>query len=360
MNSKYKISFCTVSMNRLYHIKQTLLKNIRDNISYGNIEFVVLDYNSKDNLFEWIKAEGKEYIERDILKIFRTTDPPIFDRSHSRNMCLKLATGDILCNVDADNFIGVGFADYINAAFQQERDIFMTGHAFMRDAIGRFCIKKEDFLSINGYNENIKSYGFEDLELYDRLVIAGKKQRSIEDIKFLNIIHHSSFERIANEKLNQGLKKIFVAYINPYESDLILLYEHTALKVGLINYAEHLKKMDTGKMVSSNRFNFLKKPLQEAFYFNKEENIMRFTNSSGMQELMYSPGFTEGLIDATNGTHFYEIADEKLRDDIILLLSELTNKQTMIKYLTRHEKVNKTGFGKGTVLAWNNHQRSVI
>src|SRR6187402_102950 len=100
---KNRISFCTVCMNRIEHLKQTLPKNIEDNIAYGNLEFLLLDYNSKDGLEEWVESEMKEYIDKGILHYYKTTEPEYFHRSHSRNMIIKKATGDIVCNIDADN-----------------------------------------------------------------------------------------------------------------------------------------------------------------------------------------------------------------------------------------------------------------
>ncbi|WP_158563357.1 hypothetical protein [Chitinophaga silvatica] len=45
-----KISFCTVCMGRLHHLRQTLLQNIADNTTYDNLEFVILDCNSEDGI----------------------------------------------------------------------------------------------------------------------------------------------------------------------------------------------------------------------------------------------------------------------------------------------------------------------
>ena len=46
----YDISYCTVSMNRAEHVKKTLTQNIQNNLN-NNVEFLLLDYNSKD---EWV------------------------------------------------------------------------------------------------------------------------------------------------------------------------------------------------------------------------------------------------------------------------------------------------------------------
>src|SRR5688572_14300277 len=97
-----RISFCTVCMNRMHHLMLTLPKNIQTNRHYGNLEFIVMDYNSADGLSAWIKNEMSEYLAQGLLVYYQYDEARFFDRSHSRNMMFKLATGDIVCNVDAD------------------------------------------------------------------------------------------------------------------------------------------------------------------------------------------------------------------------------------------------------------------
>lgn len=58
-------------MDRLFHLKKTLLKNIKNNITYPHLEFVLLDYNSQDGLEEWVVENCKEYLENGILKYHR-------------------------------------------------------------------------------------------------------------------------------------------------------------------------------------------------------------------------------------------------------------------------------------------------
>ena len=99
----YKISFCTVCMNRLYHLKQTLPRSIKDNMDYPNVEFVLLDYNSEDGLENWVNTEMSDYIDSGVLVYYKTEEPEHFHRSHSRNVMFKLASGDILINLDADH-----------------------------------------------------------------------------------------------------------------------------------------------------------------------------------------------------------------------------------------------------------------
>src|SRR5688500_16222137 len=177
----HKISFCTVCMNRLHHLKQTLLVNIKDNDDYENLEFVLLDYNSMDGLQDYIQDNLAEYIKSGRLKYYKICEPKYFHRSHSRNLVFKLANGELICNIDADNYTGKGFASFINASFCNENliclnTIGINSAANKKDVLGRICVRKEDFLAIGGYDEYIESYGFEDYDFINRLELHGIKR----------------------------------------------------------------------------------------------------------------------------------------------------------------------------------------
>ncbi len=205
---KHKISFCTTCMGRLHHLQQTLLKNIEDNITYGNVEFVVLNYNSNDGLDQWVQQNLNTYIEQDIVVYIKTSEPKYWHASHAKNITAKYASGDIICNVDSDNLIGVGYADYINDYFtaNTNNQVFLTGRTeeAEADSVGRVCTRKQDFFKVNGYNENIKGYGYEDVDLYVRLTKTGIKEEYI-DPKFLNTIPHENVDRLQNTNMSDEL-----------------------------------------------------------------------------------------------------------------------------------------------------------
>ncbi|GAG26081.1 unnamed protein product, partial [marine sediment metagenome] len=74
----HSISFCTTCMGRLYNLKETLPINFKDNESYPDLEFVILDYNSNDNLGEWMKNNMMHHIESGKVSYYRTTEPKYF------------------------------------------------------------------------------------------------------------------------------------------------------------------------------------------------------------------------------------------------------------------------------------------
>ena len=182
----YRVSFCTTCMNRLADLKLTLPENIKDNAAYPDAEFVVLDYNSKDGLGDWVKSEMMEHIESGRLVYYRTEEPVYYSMTHSRNIAFKVATGEVVNSVDADNYMKVSvskgdperdtrecFASYLNrqANEAKSRAIFVKSKRVMHGRIGFF---KQEFLDdLGGYDENILGYGGDDHDVRDRALALG-------------------------------------------------------------------------------------------------------------------------------------------------------------------------------------------
>jgi hypothetical protein len=229
MAKKFKISICIISMNRLHHVKKTLIPNILNNISYANLEFVLLDYNSSDGLEGWVKANLQHYIDTGVLTYYRTEDPQIFSHSHSKNVAFKLATGDILCNINADHFTGKNFAEYVNYKFQRNIDIFLTpinsakrkNYNPPRDVLGKVCVKKNDFFNIKGFSEEMIHYGFEDHDFTNRLEMSHLKRAPIKKC-FLRFISHEEKERMENFG-SGNIRLMLISYISPQLTKFVIL-----------------------------------------------------------------------------------------------------------------------------------------
>lgn len=236
MYKRFKISFFTVCMNRLHHLKQTLPKNIEDNLAYGNVEFVVLNYNSKDGLDKWIKKEMYLFIESGILNYFSTNEPQHFHASHSRNIAALCTKGEIICNLDADNFTGKNFAEYINKYFSENENIFLTTDKFnaKSDCFGRICVKKNDFLKINGYYEEMSTYGFQDEDLKNRLELIPLKKEIIKNQFFLNSLNHNDRERLKNNNTISKVKNIYIQHINHASFALLILFKNSKYLIGKV------------------------------------------------------------------------------------------------------------------------------
>jgi hypothetical protein len=183
----YKVSICTTCMNRTSDLKKTYITNIEANLRYPHVDFVLLNYNSLDDMDEWVKENLMGYIEQGVLNYYHTTEPQFYSMTHSRNIAFKLGQGDIVNNVDADHFTSAAhghpvkyqesavetcFAEYINvlANHQHKKAVFLKSKQKNR---GRLGFYKEDFLWLGGYDEGLHGYGFDDCDLLNRSLCAG-------------------------------------------------------------------------------------------------------------------------------------------------------------------------------------------
>jgi hypothetical protein len=187
---KYKkVSFCITCMGRAKHIRQTLEKNILANKRYPNVEFVLLDYNSNDGLKDWVFSNLKKYIDSGTLVYYRTERPTHFHVSRAKNMSHRLASGDILCNLDADNFTGQNFAFYLNKIFSKRSSIFVASTGVVSGTFGRIAFLRDDFFRIGGYDETYDGWGFEDNDILARGEWAGLEAKLLP-APFLKAIAH--------------------------------------------------------------------------------------------------------------------------------------------------------------------------
>lgn len=188
-----KIVFCTTCRNRVEHLKKTLPQNLQDN---PNSYFVVLDYGDSKPLSEVFRS-----IKSNRLFIYRF-EADTFHMAHAKNMAARLAIrkkADIIVTLDADNYTGKGFEDYIRDVMSRESGIFLCplsighGHHSIRirprGVAGRLVIRAQDFIKAGGYDESYDTWHGEDVDLVARLRRMGLHPRAI-DKRYLDCITH--------------------------------------------------------------------------------------------------------------------------------------------------------------------------
>lgn len=204
-----KISFCTTCKNRLHHLKETLPANLRQNPDGEGyeVEFVVLNYGDEEGLHEWITTDPEMVaaMESGRLKYVRS-EQPVFRMAHAKNMAHRMATGDVLCNLDADNYAGKNFAGALADFFSKhENAILSPSHRVSRHFppeergfFGRMALPRKAFEQLGGYDESFKGWGGEDTDLARRARLMGLKYYRFENMEYLGIIPHSNEARVAN------------------------------------------------------------------------------------------------------------------------------------------------------------------
>lgn len=179
-NSAYKISFCTTCMNRVEDLKITLPFNIAANEDYPHLEFVLLDYSSSDGLDVWIKRRMMHHIKSGRLIYYRLDGKKYYDMCSARNIAFRLATGDIVNNLDADNFTSEGkpmalsWATWLNKSANNHpfKTIFIKSRQ-LSIIHGRIGFHKKAFMELGGYDEDLVGYGHDDQNIVERALALG-------------------------------------------------------------------------------------------------------------------------------------------------------------------------------------------
>lgn len=221
------ISYCVTCGNRLEHLKGTLPHNIH--VQRGlPVEFVILDFNSTEPVHDYFSKEllnvlqpGKTDIPR--VRWFRYENDEVkFSHALAKNLCAARANGDIVCNLDTDNFLIEGFTELLL------REIPVNGGVFAAPSFGSFfgrvAMARDEFDRVGGYDTDFSGYGYEDTDLVSRLLMLGLVQVVIPETHKVRICHElgysdSNLERPEAETVEEN-RKLFSLKKLERENDL--------------------------------------------------------------------------------------------------------------------------------------------
>lgn len=355
MKSKIQpeISVCTVCMNRLHDLRETLDYNLKSAVEFSSCEFVLLDYNSQDGLHSWVKENMIEYIRSGRLNYYRfqTNKPDYFSHAHSKNIAFKLAKGNILTSVNADHFIEPGFLEYVKEKFSTQQDFALISNinTGVQDNFGRLCITKNDFFKIGGFDESFSGYGYEDTDLSLRLKMAGINVEFLHEELCNRYLCHKDQQRMENTYDFQHLHKIFIQKISPDRSELFFLYKSSGLESGVVLRSEHDIPILEQPEFSKGRW----KSSENEMIFQYIDGSMR--QFSVDKDGIYSSGF-DGLIKLVEVQGEKKFQDLILRKSLILNYRRLIDRKQAGRYIVENRQDNPILFSKNftsTVLLSN-------
>lgn len=184
-----KVSFCTTCMGRLHHLKETLPKNLEDNKDHPDVEFMILDYNSQDGLEDWVRSTLGEFLRAGRISYWKESTAQRWKMPHAKNMAHLLATGEVLCNLDADNLTGPQYASMLSDIFSSAPRSLVT-HMHGGGYGGRIAMLREEFLKLRGYDEELSyGWGTEDDDLKWRATVAGLSKMELQNPGDYSIPH---------------------------------------------------------------------------------------------------------------------------------------------------------------------------
>lgn len=180
-----KLSFCTTCRNRTQYLRQTILHNINSRIQ--GVDFILVNYGSTDDLDDFVLTELKEHLQSGILKYYRYPSAGPWHSCKAKNISHALADGDILFNLDCDNFISPILCKELLEYFESGDvvvfnadtpgiPVVVNGVKYDTDGTGgRIAISREDFRKLGGYDESFEPMGYQDNDLLKRCEMLGKR-----------------------------------------------------------------------------------------------------------------------------------------------------------------------------------------
>jgi len=200
-----KISYCTTCYNRFWQLSKILRSNFNQVKDDPDIEFVVVDFHGTDSqkIQDFILENFSNELQNGRLKYYRRKagiKPFVWNVAIAKNVAHRLATGDVLVNLDGDNFIQPSDSRIIRYYFNQiPKLLFHQNWCNMalinmfrslridpekydvqmwallgtnRGTFGRISMIKKDFFSMGGYNEQMINMGNQDTDLLFRSLLS--------------------------------------------------------------------------------------------------------------------------------------------------------------------------------------------
>lgn len=168
-----KISFCTTCCNRLYQFSQIIDINYDVINNNKDTEWIIVNYNSTDDTHNFMMQ--KLHTMNNRVVYVNEISGRKWHASVAKNVSHMNATGNILVNLDCDNFIG-NSADIIREKFSKGTQLLhMWSGVYFDGTYGRIAITKEIFHKLNGYDEKMYPMGAQDDDLKNRAIAFGAR-----------------------------------------------------------------------------------------------------------------------------------------------------------------------------------------
>lgn len=131
------------------------------------------------------------------VRVLRVEGEVAWVLSRAYNLGVRAASFESVVRTDCDYSLG---RDFVQAHDLGDGGVFYAGnyqHARNENEVhlnGAVVVRRSDFLSVGGYDERIQTYGWDDEDLYTRLVQKGLKKR---DVNYDHVSHvpHEDTER---------------------------------------------------------------------------------------------------------------------------------------------------------------------
>ena len=214
----------TACMNRNSNLKEAIKSWIK--VKDLN-QIIIIDYNSKEKVSETLKD-----INCDLIKIIRVNNVEKWCASKAFNLAVKCVDYSNIYKLDCESIITDDFIIKIPinkySFYRGDNRIVNSNNDLQIQGV--LICNYFNLIKINGYNENITTYGWEDDELYNRL--ARKLTMKVIKLKYFKFIEHSDKSRLTNTNVKN--KELSIILNRSLADDNILFWNKKCLQTEYI------------------------------------------------------------------------------------------------------------------------------
>jgi len=191
------LSFCTTCCNRTDSLKRVFDENRRLIDDATDVEWVIVNFSSTDDLDDFMEAKLPSSSNRIIYA--RDLVAKQWHMSVAKNLAHRLGRGRVIVNLDCDNVIGSAI-ETVRRAFQLGVQVLhMWSGRYGDGTCGRIAIAAHEFVSLGGYDEAFYPMGYDDLDLLRRARARGLRIASgNEGLSIDCAIQNTRAESVAN------------------------------------------------------------------------------------------------------------------------------------------------------------------
>ena len=160
------VAIITTCKGRLGFLRQTLPAMVAT-----GFPVTVVDYDCPEGTGDFVAANFPG------VNLVRVKDRPLFNHSEARNIGAANSSSKLLAFIDADVLLKSTFSKFVETIDFAGGQFFIGDGAFDDTVVGACIVQRRHFERINGYDEVIVGWGYEDIDLYVRLRVGGLERR---------------------------------------------------------------------------------------------------------------------------------------------------------------------------------------
>lgn len=251
-----KITLVTASMNR----NDSLVKSINNNSQLNNVEeTIIIDWSSEEKII-------KRFPKNKNFKIYRVDNEIDWWLTRAYNFGFSFVKTDYILKLDAESILDKSKFNYQDI---EKFDLIIFFQNTKEYDVGNFLVKTDVIKKINGFNEYIFGWGWDDHDLLNRVYKIVPESRVLKLHSSLIKLPHLDSERIKfntskkisnNKNYSYAVRKAF-NQANSYISSLNLWdnakHKEYDKKQNIINHFYTVKNLDI-KIKLFHKLNFAK------------------------------------------------------------------------------------------------------